>query len=149
SHLITVAGDLMTSFPMGMNALFHRFHYFISQLVRGKDHVCACTCGRHQVYHVVPYNEVQSMVVSRENNFLSDILTQQKMDVIVGLFLGICISYVLLWLNRVWFPGFKIWRYMLKIWCSCPLEDNGANSVSLCVCVCSYMSATGKKYQMF
>uniref|UniRef100_A0A8P4G7E3 Uncharacterized protein n=1 Tax=Dicentrarchus labrax TaxID=13489 RepID=A0A8P4G7E3_DICLA len=100
----------MTSFPMGMNALFHRFHYFISQLVRGKDHVCACTCGRHQVYHVVPYNEVQSMVVSRENNFLSDILTQQKMDVIVGLFLGICISYVLLWLNRVWFPGFKIWR---------------------------------------
>ncbi|XP_035517353.1 transmembrane protein 240-like [Morone saxatilis] len=93
-----------------MNALFHRFHYFISQLVRGEDHVCACTCGRHQVHHVVPYNEVQSMEVSRESNFLSDILTQQKTDVIVGLFLGICISYVLLWLNRVWFPGFKIWR---------------------------------------
>ncbi|XP_041801580.1 transmembrane protein 240-like [Chelmon rostratus] len=93
-----------------MNALFHRFHNFILPLVRGKERVCACTCGRHQVYYVIPYNEAQSKMASRENNVLSDIMTQQEMGLIVGLLLGLCISWFLLLLDRVWFSGLNYWR---------------------------------------
>ncbi|XP_044070462.1 transmembrane protein 240-like [Siniperca chuatsi] len=93
-----------------MNALFDRFHNFILPLVRGEDRVCACTCGSHQVYHVVPYNGGQSMTDSRETYFLSDIMTQQEMDVIVGMLLGLCISWFLLWLDSVWHSGLKYWR---------------------------------------
>ncbi|XP_056293114.1 transmembrane protein 240-like [Pseudoliparis swirei] len=90
-----------------MDALFVRFHNFILALVRGEDGVCGCTCGRHQVYHVVPYNGAQSMVDSRENNVLSDIMTWQEMNVIVGLLLGFCISFFLQWLERIWHSRLK------------------------------------------
>lgn len=50
------------------------------------------------------------MVALRKNNyFLSDVLTKQEMDMIVGLLLGLCISFFLLWLDRVWLSGFKYW----------------------------------------
>ncbi|XP_075966654.1 transmembrane protein 240-like [Anarhichas minor] len=83
-----------------MNALFDRFHNFILPLVRGEEGVCACTCGRHHVYHVVPYNGAQSMD-SRENYVLSDNMTWQEMNVIVGLLLGLCISLFLQSLERI------------------------------------------------
>uniref|UniRef100_A0A8C2Z8N4 Transmembrane protein 240 n=1 Tax=Cyclopterus lumpus TaxID=8103 RepID=A0A8C2Z8N4_CYCLU len=101
-----------------MDALFDRFHNFILPLVRGEDGVCGCTCGSHQVYHVVPYNGAQSMVDSRENKVLSDIMTWQEMNVVVGLLLGFCISFFLQWLERIcpvslsFFPGVGFWSWM-------------------------------------
>uniref|UniRef100_A0A3B4U196 Transmembrane protein 240 n=1 Tax=Seriola dumerili TaxID=41447 RepID=A0A3B4U196_SERDU len=95
---------------MDMNALLDRIHNFIIPLVRGSDHVCACTCGRHQAYHVIPYNGAEEMVDSRENDFVSDIMTRQEMDVISGLLLGLCIGWFLLWLDGVWHSGLIYWR---------------------------------------
>ncbi|KAL7407788.1 hypothetical protein ABVT39_013644 [Epinephelus coioides] len=93
-----------------MNALFDRLLNFILPLVRGKDRICACMCGRHQVYHVVSYNGAQSIVDSRENYTRSDIMSRQEMNVIVGLLLGFCISLTLQWLDRVWRSKLKYWR---------------------------------------
>ncbi|XP_056246285.1 transmembrane protein 240-like isoform X1 [Seriola aureovittata] len=95
---------------MDINALLDRIHNFIIPLVRGRDHVCDCTCGRHQAYHVIPYNGAEEMVDSRENDFVSDIMTQQEMDVISGLLLGLCIGWFLLWLDGVWHSGLIYWR---------------------------------------
>ncbi|XP_070813857.1 transmembrane protein 240-like [Chaetodon trifascialis] len=93
-----------------MNALFHRFHSFFLLLVRGEERVCACTCGRHQVYHVIPYDDAYSKVTSRENYIFSDIMTQQEMGVIVGLLLGLSIGCFLLVLDKVWLSGLNYWR---------------------------------------
>ncbi|XP_049893493.1 transmembrane protein 240-like [Epinephelus moara] len=93
-----------------MNALFDRLLNFILPLVRGEDRVCACMCGRHQVYHVVSYNGAQSIVDSRENYTGSDIMSRQEINVIVGLLLGFCISLTLQWLDRVWRSKLKYWR---------------------------------------
>ncbi|CAK6955508.1 transmembrane protein 240-like [Scomber scombrus] len=84
-----------------MNGFLDRFHNFVLPLVRGEDHVCSCTCGRRQVYRVVPYHGAQSLVDCGINYFVSDMMTKQEMDVIAGLLLGICISFFLLWLDRV------------------------------------------------
>ncbi|XP_029287184.1 transmembrane protein 240-like [Cottoperca gobio] len=95
-----------------MNALLDRFHNFFLPLVRGEDGVCACTCGRHQIYHVVPYNGAKFMVDS--NYIVSDIITQQKMNIIVGLLLGLCISLFfslfLKWLDTVFESRLKYCR---------------------------------------
>ncbi|XP_068449821.1 transmembrane protein 240-like [Clinocottus analis] len=85
-----------------MDALFDRFHNFLLPLIRGEDGVCSCTCGRHQVYHVVPYNGARSVEDSSENVILSDTMTEQEMSVTVGLLLGFCISFFLQWLERIW-----------------------------------------------
>ncbi|XP_031143491.1 transmembrane protein 240-like [Sander lucioperca] len=92
-----------------MNALFCRFHNFILPLVRGADGVCACTCGRHQVYHVVSYNGAQPMMDSSENYVVSDIMARQEMNLIVGLLLGLCISLFLQWLLGVCHSRLKYW----------------------------------------
>uniref|UniRef100_A0AAQ5X077 Transmembrane protein 240b n=1 Tax=Amphiprion ocellaris TaxID=80972 RepID=A0AAQ5X077_AMPOC len=85
-----------------MNALLLRFHNFFFPLWQGEDRVCKCFCGSQQAYRVVPYEGAMSTVDSRENFFGSDIMTQQNMDVIVGLCSGILITWLLMWLNRVW-----------------------------------------------
>uniref|UniRef100_A0A3Q1FSL1 Transmembrane protein 240b n=1 Tax=Acanthochromis polyacanthus TaxID=80966 RepID=A0A3Q1FSL1_9TELE len=85
-----------------MNALLLRFHNFIFPLWLGEDRVCKCFCGSQQVYHVVPYEGAMSAVDSSETFFGSDIMTQLNMDVIVGLFLGILLTWLLMWLNSVW-----------------------------------------------
>ncbi|XP_032369176.1 transmembrane protein 240-like [Etheostoma spectabile] len=84
-----------------MNALFGHFHNFILPLVRGADGLCACTCGRHQVYHVVSYNGAESMMDSRENYVVSDVMARQEMNVILGLLLGLCIRSLMQWLHGV------------------------------------------------
>nr|XP_040058943.1 transmembrane protein 240-like isoform X2 [Gasterosteus aculeatus aculeatus] len=83
-----------------MNALFDRFHNFILPIVRGEDAVCGCTCGRHQVYHVVPYNEAM------EDNMVN----WQEMNVVVGLLLGLCSSLFLQCLQRIWHSRVTYWR---------------------------------------
>uniref|UniRef100_A0AAQ5XU53 Uncharacterized protein n=1 Tax=Amphiprion ocellaris TaxID=80972 RepID=A0AAQ5XU53_AMPOC len=88
--------------PSDMNALLLRFHNFFFPLWQGEDRVCKCFCGSQQAYRVVPYEGAMSTVDSRENFFGSDIMTQQNMDVIVGLCSGILITWLLMWLNRVW-----------------------------------------------
>ncbi|XP_039654098.1 transmembrane protein 240-like [Perca fluviatilis] len=92
-----------------MNALFGRFHNFILPLVRGADGVCACTCGRRQVYHVISYNGAQSMMDSIENYVVSDIMARQEINLIVGLLLGLCISLFLQWLLGVCHSQLKYW----------------------------------------
>uniref|UniRef100_A0A3Q1HZC0 Uncharacterized protein n=1 Tax=Anabas testudineus TaxID=64144 RepID=A0A3Q1HZC0_ANATE len=93
-----------------MNTLLERFHNFILPLVRGEEHVCGCTCGRHQVYHVVPYYGADAAVDSREHCFLSNFLSHQEMDLITGLLLGLCITWFLLWLEGLWHSGLQYWR---------------------------------------
>ncbi|XP_054473640.1 transmembrane protein 240-like [Anoplopoma fimbria] len=116
-----------------MNAFFDRVHNFILPLVRGEDGVCACTCGRHQVYHVVTYNGAQSVVDSIENHVLSDIMTWQEMNVIGGLLLGLCISFLLQWLERIWHSRLKYRRenHMngLGFWSWMPKFSNTTESV--------------------
>uniref|UniRef100_A0A4W6EM70 Succinate dehydrogenase [ubiquinone] iron-sulfur subunit, mitochondrial n=2 Tax=Percomorphaceae TaxID=1489872 RepID=A0A4W6EM70_LATCA len=93
-----------------MNALLDRLHNFILPLMHGEDHVCACTCGRHQAYHVIPYHGAEGTVDTRENYFISNTMTQQEIDVITGLLLGVCISWFLLWLDSVWCSWLKYKR---------------------------------------
>ncbi|XP_071349437.1 transmembrane protein 240-like [Trachinotus anak] len=93
-----------------MNALLDRIHNFIIPLVRGEDHVCACTCGRHRAYHVIPYHAAESLVDYSENHFVSNVMTQQEKDVITGLLMGLCISWFLWWLDGAWRSGLKYWR---------------------------------------
>uniref|UniRef100_A0A7N8Y835 Transmembrane protein 240b n=1 Tax=Mastacembelus armatus TaxID=205130 RepID=A0A7N8Y835_9TELE len=99
-----------------MNALLARVYNFFLLLVRGPDHVCSCTCGRHQIYHVVPYHGAESLVDHRETYFASDIMTQQEMDVITGLLLGLCISWVLLWLDRLRLKYWTAKRQNVGFW---------------------------------
>ncbi|XP_028260957.1 transmembrane protein 240 [Parambassis ranga] len=95
-------------FLSGMNALLDRFHNFILPFLRGEDRVCQCTCGSHQAYHVVPYHGALSMD-STQNYLRGHIMTQQESSMVVGLLLGLCISWFLLWLISVWNLTFKFW----------------------------------------
>uniref|UniRef100_A0A3Q3JCN8 Transmembrane protein 240a n=1 Tax=Monopterus albus TaxID=43700 RepID=A0A3Q3JCN8_MONAL len=82
---------------MDMNALLDRFHNYILPHLRGEDRVCHCNCGRHHVHYVIPYDGDHSLVDSSENYFVSDSVTKQEMDLMLGLLLGFCISWLLLW----------------------------------------------------
>ncbi|XP_071376868.1 transmembrane protein 240-like [Centroberyx affinis] len=95
---------------LNMNALLDRFHNYILPFVRGEDRVCACNCGRHHVYHVLPYDGGQSTVDSTENYLVSDSVTKQEMDLILGLLLGLCISWSLMWLDGVRHSALRAWR---------------------------------------
>lgn len=57
-------------------------------------------CCRHQVYHVVPYNEAM------EDNMVN----WQEMNVVVGLLLGLCSSLFLQCLQRIWHSRVTYWR---------------------------------------
>lgn len=50
------------------------------------------------------------MVDSTKNYFASDSVTKQEMDVILGLVLGLCISWSLLWLDGVLHSALRAWR---------------------------------------
>ncbi|KAM3877782.1 transmembrane protein 240-like [Diretmus argenteus] len=95
---------------LDMNALLVRFHNYILPFVRGEDRVCACSCGRHHIYHVLPYDGDQSTVDSTENYFASNSVTKQEMDLILGLLLGLCISWSLLWLDGLLHSALRVWR---------------------------------------
>lgn len=50
------------------------------------------------------------MVDSSENYFVSDSVTKQEMDLMLGLLLGFCISWLLLWLDGVLHCAVRAWR---------------------------------------
>ncbi|XP_041702331.1 transmembrane protein 240-like isoform X2 [Coregonus clupeaformis] len=95
---------------MDMNALLDRFHNYILPHLRGEDRVCHCNCGRHHVHYVIPYDGDHSLVDSSENYFVSDSVTKQEMDLMLGLLLGFCISWLLLWLDGVLHCAVRAWR---------------------------------------
>ncbi|XP_056278850.1 transmembrane protein 240 isoform X2 [Pseudoliparis swirei] len=95
---------------MDMNALLDRFHNYILPHLRGEDRVCHCNCGRHHVHYVIPYDGDHSLVDSSENYFVSESVTKQEMDLMLGLLLGFCISWLLLWLDGVLHCAVRAWR---------------------------------------
>lgn len=67
-------------------------------------------CCRHHVHYVIPYDGDHSLVDSSENYFVSDSVTKQEMDLMLGLLLGFCISWLLLWLDGVLHCAVRAWR---------------------------------------
>lgn len=67
-------------------------------------------CPRHHVHYVIPYDGDHSLVDSSENYFVSDSVTKQEMDLMLGLLLGFCISWLLLWLDGVLHCAVRAWR---------------------------------------
>lgn len=47
---------------------------------------------------------------SSENYFVSDSVTKQEMDLMLGLLLGFCISWLLLWLDGALHCAVRAWR---------------------------------------
>ncbi|XP_044524573.1 transmembrane protein 240 [Gracilinanus agilis] len=95
---------------MDMNALLDRFHNYILPHLRGEDRVCHCNCGRHHVHYVIPYDGDQSVVDSSENYFVTDNVTKQEIDLMLGLLLGFCISWFLVWMDGVLHCAVRAWR---------------------------------------
>ncbi|XP_076857754.1 transmembrane protein 240 [Brachyhypopomus gauderio] len=91
-----------------MNALLDRFHYYILPHVRGADRVCHCSCGRHRLQYVIPYEGSSSP--DRDGPAGGSSVTKQEMDLVLGLLLGFCISWVLLWLDGVLQRLLRVWR---------------------------------------
>lgn len=69
-----------------------------------------CHRPRHHVHYVIPYDGDHSLVDSSENYFVSDSVTKQEMDLMLGLLLGFCISWLLLWLDGVLHCAVRAWR---------------------------------------
>ncbi|KAG7319350.1 hypothetical protein KOW79_017824 [Hemibagrus wyckioides] len=91
-----------------MNALLDRFHNYILPHVRGPERVCHCTCGRHRVQYVIPYEGSSSP--DRDLPAGGSSVTKQEVDLVLGLLLGFCISWVLLWLDRTLHRVLLAWR---------------------------------------
>ncbi|EAW56185.1 hCG19301, isoform CRA_b [Homo sapiens] len=95
---------------MDMNALLDRFHNYILPHLRGEDRVCHCNCGRHHIHYVIPYDGDQSVVDASENYFVTDSVTKQEIDLMLGLLLGFCISWFLVWMDGVLHCAVRAWR---------------------------------------
>lgn len=74
------------------------------------DSIFPLRCCRHHVHYVIPYDGDHSLVDSSENYFVSDSVTKQEMDLMLGLLLGFCISWLLLWLDGVLHCAVRAWR---------------------------------------
>ncbi|KAK1139445.1 transmembrane protein 240 isoform X1 [Acipenser oxyrinchus oxyrinchus] len=128
---------------MDMNALLDRFHNYILPHLRGEDRVCHCNCGRHHVHYVIPYDGDQSLVDSSENYFVSDSVTKQEIDLMLGLLLGFCISWLLVWLDGAlhcavrhspswsWLPRFCNLRALRRPAALRQFEDSSGNMVHI------------------
>ncbi|MBN3275861.1 TM240 protein, partial [Polyodon spathula] len=66
--------------------------------------------GRHHLHYVIPYDGDQSLVDSSENYFVSDSVTKQEIDLMLGLLLGFCISWLLVWLDGALHCAVRAWR---------------------------------------
>nr|XP_032823982.1 transmembrane protein 240 isoform X2 [Petromyzon marinus] len=94
SVVLALAGILDT------NAFLDRFHNYILPRLRGEDRVCHCVCGRHHVHYVVPYAGDSAEVHSPDGYAVTPALSKQEVDLLLGLTLGLGISWLLLWLDR-------------------------------------------------
>lgn len=66
--------------------------------------------NRHHVHYVIPYDGDQSVVDSSENYFVTDNVTKQEIDLMLGLLLGFCISWFLVWMDGVLHYAVRAWR---------------------------------------
>ncbi|XP_069638779.1 transmembrane protein 240 isoform X1 [Haliaeetus albicilla] len=64
----------------------------------------------HHVHYVIPYDGDQSVVDSSENYFVTDNVTKQEIDLMLGLLLGFCISWFLVWMDGVLHYAVRAWR---------------------------------------
>lgn len=72
---------------------------------------------------------------SSENYFVSDSVTKQEMDLMLGLLLGFCISWLLLWLDGVLHCAVRAWRasrYYGKLDIVCCLAEGAAVAAAVC-----------------
>uniref|UniRef100_A0A8C0V9Z9 Transmembrane protein 240 n=1 Tax=Cyanistes caeruleus TaxID=156563 RepID=A0A8C0V9Z9_CYACU len=118
---------------MDMNALLDRFHNYILPHLRGEDRVCHCNCGRHHIHYVIPYDGDQSVVDSSENYFVTDNVTKQEIDLMLGLLLGFCISWFLVWMDGVLHYAVRAWRTSRR-YGKCSSSSPSSPSSSLCPC---------------
>ncbi|XP_026966325.1 transmembrane protein 240 isoform X1 [Sagmatias obliquidens] len=65
---------------------------------------------RHHVHYVIPYDGDQSVVDASENYFVTDNVTKQEIDLMLGLLLGFCISWFLVWMDGVLHCAVRAWR---------------------------------------
>lgn len=65
---------------------------------------------RHHVHYVIPYDGDQSVVDASENYFVTDNVTKQEIDLMLGLLLGFCVSWFLVWLDSVLHCAVRTWR---------------------------------------
>ncbi|XP_057182276.1 transmembrane protein 240 [Triplophysa rosa] len=95
-------------FMSDMNAFLDRFHNFILPRMRGPERVCHCSCGRHHVEYVIPYEgSVSGDTVSSST---STSASKQELDLVLGLLMGFCVSWLLLWLDRAFHYTLRFWR---------------------------------------
>jgi hypothetical protein len=59
---------------------------------------------------VIPYDGDQSVVDASENYFVTDNVTKQEIDLMLGLLLGFCISWFLVWMDGVLHCAVRAWR---------------------------------------
>lgn len=65
---------------------------------------------RHHIHYVIPYDGDQSVVDSSENYFVTDNVTKQEIDLMLGLLLGFCISWFLVWMDGLLHYAVRAWR---------------------------------------
>lgn len=93
------------------------FHYpFISIIFVSASLLTCCvplfhsySC-RYHVHYVIPYDGDQSVVDSSQNYFVTDNVTKQEIDLMLGLLLGFCISWFLVWMDGVLHYAVRAWR---------------------------------------
>lgn len=65
---------------------------------------------RHHIHYVIPYDGDQSVVDASENYFVTDNVTKQEIDLMLGLLLGFCISWFLVWMDGILHCAVRAWR---------------------------------------
>lgn len=77
---------------------------------RTRANGCPAPPPRHHVHYVIPYDGDQSVVDASENYFVTDNVTKQEIDLMLGLLLGFCISWFLVWMDGVLHCAVRAWR---------------------------------------
>ncbi|XP_012413294.1 transmembrane protein 240 [Trichechus manatus latirostris] len=80
------------------------------ELAGGRRGASPPAAPRHHVHYVIPYDGDQSVVDAAENYFVTDNVTKQEIDLMLGLLLGFCISWFLVWVDGVLHCAVRAWR---------------------------------------
>eukprot|EP00072_Mus_musculus_P056308 XP_006539056.2 PREDICTED: transmembrane protein 240 isoform X1 [Mus musculus] len=103
---------------MDMNALLDRFHNYILPHLRGEDRVCHCNCGRYRWKDGVvggrssqPFLPTLNLAPDLQGYCLHlSLQFCQEIDLMLGLLLGFCISWFLVWMDGVLHCAVRAWR---------------------------------------